>query len=114
MTLGRDDEGVFVRLLEEPVKTLHRPSVDILMSSAAEVVGSRALGVLLTGMGADGAKGMKALHDAGGRTIAQDEESCVVYGMPKVAVELGGVDRSLPLRQIPAAILQELGAVSLG
>ena len=114
MTLGRDDEGIFVRLSEQPAKTLHRPSVDILMSSAAEVVGGRALGVLLTGMGADGARGLKAMHDAGGRTIAQDEESCVVYGMPKVAVELGGVDRSLPLQQIPDAILQELGAVSLG
>lgn len=108
MTLRREGAGLFVRLSHDPEGMLHRPSVDVLMESLAETVGRKALGIILTGMGADGAHGIKALHDAGGKTIAQDEASCVVYGMPKVAVELGGVDRSLPLERITSAILAEV------
>jgi len=109
MTLRRNGTGLKVRLSEEPEGLLHRPSVDVLMQSLAREVGKKALGVILTGMGADGAHGMKELHDAGGHTIAQDEDSCVVYGMPKVAVELGGVDESFPLDQITSAIIAEVG-----
>lgn len=78
----------------------HRPSVDVTFQAIAAYYGSSAMGVLLTGMGADGAQGMKAIADAGGTTIAQDESSCVVFGMPKVAIALGGVQRVLPLSEI--------------
>jgi len=110
MTLRRDHTGFSVRISQEPEGLLHRPSVDVLMESVAKEAGGKALGIILTGMGADGARGIKAMHDAGGRTIAQDEATCVVYGMPKVAVDLGGVDRSLPLDGVPAAILEALSA----
>ena len=75
----------------------HRPSVDVLFKSTARFVGANAVGIILTGMGRDGAEGMKEMHDAGARTIAQDEESCVVFGMPKEAIAIGGVDHVLPL-----------------
>jgi two-component system chemotaxis response regulator CheB len=78
----------------------HRPSVDVTFQAIAAYYGSGATGVLLTGMGADGAQGMKAIADAGGTTIAQDESSCVVFGMPKVAIALGSVQRVLPLNEI--------------
>lgn len=78
----------------------HRPSVDVLMESVANNVGSNSFGILLTGMGADGAKGLKAMRDAGSMTIAQDEESCVVFGMPKVAIELGAAERVVSLSHI--------------
>jgi two-component system chemotaxis response regulator CheB len=111
MTL-RDEGEPCVRLSKSPEGGLHRPSVDILMESAAKIMGGKAIGVILTGMGSDGARGIKSIHDAGGRTIAQDAESCIVYGMPKVAVSLGGVDRVLPLESIVPAILEELGAAA--
>jgi len=111
MTLARNASGLLVRLSSEPQGLLHRPSVDVLIESVAKVSGKKAIGVILTGMGADGARGIKAVHDAGGRTIAQDEESCVVYGMPKVAVDMGGVDRSVPLSVVPRAIMEELGVI---
>jgi len=109
MTLGRNADGYCVRLSDKPEGLLHRPSVDVLMESVANAAGSRGLGVILTGMGSDGAAGMKKLHDAGGTTLAQDEQTCVVYGMPRVAVEMGGVDRSIPLGRMHTAILEELG-----
>ncbi len=84
----------------------HRPSVDVLFASLAECgVGQRAIGVILTGMGKDGALGMRAMHDRGVFTIAQDEASCVVYGMPREAVAGGGVDEVLPLAAIAARIV---------
>ncbi|GGF77058.1 protein-glutamate methylesterase/protein-glutamine glutaminase [Alteromonas lipolytica] len=78
----------------------HKPSVDVLFNSLAEQVGHNAFGVILTGMGKDGADGMRAMHDKGAVTFAQDEASCVVYGMPKEAVRRGGVDKSLPIPDI--------------
>jgi len=78
----------------------HRPSVDVLFRSAANVVGKSAIGIILTGMGRDGATGMREMHDAGAFTIAQSKETCVVHGMPKEAVLAGGVDEELPLEQI--------------
>lgn len=86
-----------------PLVARHRPSVDVLFRSAAINAGKNALGIILTGMGDDGARGMKELHDAGAWTIAQDEESCVVFGMPKEAIKLGGIDVILPLNQIAGA-----------
>jgi two-component system, chemotaxis family, protein-glutamate methylesterase/glutaminase len=84
----------------------HRPSVDILMNSAAMHVGSNAFGVILTGMGNDGARGLRAMKDAGAQTIGQDEASSVVYGMPKVAHEMGGVDKQMPLDKIPNGLIK--------
>lgn len=94
-----------VWLDEEPRSALHRPSVDVLMASVAKVYGPRSLGVVLTGMGSDGVEGLRAIRLTGGRTFAESEESCVIYGMPKAAVEAGVVDRSVPLARMADEIL---------
>ena len=96
----------------EPVNR-HRPSVDVLFRSAAKHLGRNAVGVILTGMGNDGAAGMLAMHEAGARTIAQDEATCVVFGMPKEAIAAGGVDEILPLDQVAERMLRLSGALSL-
>ena len=87
----------------------HSPSVEVMMQSVARSVGANAVGVMLTGMGHDGADGMKAMRDAGARTLAQDEKSSVVFGMPKVAFERGGAERLVTLSEIANAILRLLG-----
>jgi two-component system chemotaxis response regulator CheB len=87
----------------------HLPSVDVLFSSCARQLGKNAIGVLLTGMGADGAKGMLEMKVAEAHTIAQDEATCVVFGMPREAIQLGAVDQVLPLGRIPTALLHRLG-----
>jgi len=84
----------------------HRPSVDVLFDSCAQNLGANVVGVILTGMGADGARGMLAMRNAGARTIAQDEATSVVYGMPREAVLAGGVEQVLPLQSIPDAVLR--------
>ena len=89
-----------------PAVNRHRPSVDVLFKSTAECAGRDALGLLLTGMGDDGARGLKLMHDAGARTIAQNEASCVVFGMPCEAIKLGAADDVLHLDQMAGAILQ--------
>ena len=86
----------------------HRPSVDVLFDSASMVAGPNALGVMLTGMGKDGAQGMLAMRNAGSYNIAQDESSCIVYGMPKAAVDVGAVHESTPLLDIAARVLSRL------
>jgi two-component system chemotaxis response regulator CheB len=88
----------------------HMPSVDVLFSSCAQHLGRNAVGVILTGMGGDGAKGMLAMKRADAYNIAQDEHSCVVFGMPREAIALGGVDQALPLQQISTALVQRLAA----
>ncbi len=98
-------EDTRIVLDEEPRSALHRPSVDVLMMTVAKAYGPRVLGVVLTGMGSDGVEGLRAIREAGGLTLAESEESCVIYGMPKAAVEAGVVDRSLPLVAVPDAIL---------
>jgi two-component system chemotaxis response regulator CheB len=87
----------------------HLPSVDVLFSSCARQLGKNAIGVLLTGMGADGAKGLLEMKVAEAHTIAQDEATCVVFGMPREAIQLGAVDQVLPLGRIPTALLHRLG-----
>lgn len=94
------------RLIESDNVNGHRPSVDVLFHSVAKTAGARALGVILTGMGRDGAAGLLAMRQAGASTLGQDEASCVVYGMPKAAFELGAVERQMPIEKIGAAILQ--------
>lgn len=94
----------------EPVNR-HRPSVDVLFRSAAINAGKNAIGVILTGMGKDGAVGMKEMHDAGAHTFAQDEASCVVFGMPKEAIAQGGVDEIVPLSQMAKRILEHLNSL---
>lgn len=95
-----------VRLRDGPPIETFRPSVNPLFASAARSYGPRACGLLLTGMGRDGADGLKALRDAGGYTMAQDEASCAVFGMPRAAIEAGAVDRVLALDDIPRAVLE--------
>jgi two-component system chemotaxis response regulator CheB len=89
----------------EPLDALHRPSVDVLMQTAAKVYGPAVLGIILTGMGADGVEGLRAIRAAGGRTLAESEASCVIFGMPKAALEAGVVHRSVPLDRVPDEIL---------
>jgi two-component system chemotaxis response regulator CheB len=97
-----------VRLRQDPPIHFTRPAVDMLFNSAAKAAGRHALGVILTGMGRDGAQGMQQLRAAGAINLAQNEETCVVYGMPKAAVDLGVVDRSVALNLMPHAMLQAL------
>lgn len=89
----------------------HRPSVDVLFDSVAKVAGSNALGVILTGMGADGAKGLLAMHKSGARTLGQDEKTCVVYGMPKVAFDIGAVEKQVPLERMAGMIYSVLNSM---
>ncbi len=105
MVLRKNAAGHFVNVKTGPRVCYQRPSVDVLFLSVAEVAGTRAIGVLLTGMGADGAKGLLKLRTAGAHTIAQNEATCVVYGMPREAFELGAAEAVLPLPEIAGAIL---------
>jgi len=100
------ESRTIICLDSHPENYLHIPSVDIMMSSVAEAFRNHALGVIMTGMGADGAEGMKDIYRAGGLTIGQDEASCTVYGMPRACAELNVLSRVVPLSQIPAQILQ--------
>ena len=106
MMLGRSGAQYVVEVVDGPLVNRHRPSVDVLFRSCAKFAGRNALGVIMTGMGDDGARGLKEMHDAGARTLAEDESTCVVFGMPKEAIRLGGVDQVLPLDDIPQAILR--------
>jgi two-component system chemotaxis response regulator CheB len=105
MMLKRSGAQYVVDVADGPLVNRHKPSVDVLFRSVAKFAGGNALGIIMTGMGDDGARGMKEMHDAGAKTIAQDEASCVVFGMPKEAIKLGAADQIIPLDQIPAAIV---------
>jgi two-component system chemotaxis response regulator CheB len=105
MLLERHGARYSVSVKPGPLVSRHRPSVDVLFRSAARAAGSNAMGVIMTGMGDDGARGMLEMKQAGAYTVAQDEASCVVFGMPKEAIAHGGVDRTLPLDQIAREIL---------
>jgi len=106
MLLRRSGARYYVQVKSGPLISRHRPSVDVLFKSVARYAGANAVGVILTGMGRDGAEGMREMKDAGAKNIAQDEASCVVYGMPKEAVATGGVDHIVPLSNIPIKILE--------
>ena len=105
MLLKRNGAYYHVDVIDGPPVNRHRPSVDVLFRSVAKFAGKNSLGVIMTGMGDDGARGLKEMRDAGAHTLGQDEATCVVYGMPKEAMKLGAVEREVPLEQIPNAIL---------
>ncbi len=105
MMLKRNGAQYVVEVVDGPLVNRHKPSVDVLFRSVAKFAGANALGIIMTGMGDDGARGMKEMHDAGARTIAQDEASCVVFGMPKEAIKMGGTDQVISLNQIPNAMI---------
>lgn len=107
MTVNRvADSRTAICLSEKPENQLHVPSADVLMRSVASAFHSQAMGIVMTGMGSDGAQGMNAIHRAGGFTLGQDEPSCAVYGMPRVCAEMRILDKVVPLSQIPHEILQ--------
>lgn len=108
MVVRRSGARYYVEIGSGEKVSGHRPSADVLLNSVAKIAGANAIGVILTGMGGDGAKGLLAMRNAGARTIGQDEASCVVYGMPKVAYELGAVENQLTLSKIANAILAVL------
>jgi two-component system chemotaxis response regulator CheB len=105
MMLKRSGPYYAVEVLDGPQVNRHKPSVDVLFRSVAKFAGANALGIIMTGMGDDGAQGLKEMHDAGAKTVAQDEKSCVVFGMPKEAIRLGAADLVMSLEQIPGAII---------
>jgi two-component system chemotaxis response regulator CheB len=105
MELYRSGAVYYVQITDGPLVSRHRPSVDVLFGSVARHAGPNAVGAILTGMGNDGARGMLAMKNEGAYNLAQDEASCVVYGMPKEAVALGAVDKILPLHALAPAIL---------
>lgn len=107
MLLRRSLSGYRVEVKDGPMVCFQRPAVDVLFHSVAEAAGSNATAAILTGMGSDGVQGMLAMKKSGARTLAQDEASCVVFGMPKEAIRHGAVDRVLPLSAIPGALLAE-------
>jgi two-component system chemotaxis response regulator CheB len=108
LLLHRSGARYHVQVKDGPLVSRHRPSVDVLFRSTARYAGKNAVGVIMTGMGDDGAHGMREMHDTGAYTIAQDEKTCVVFGMPKEAIERGGVDAILPLQKIAREIQEQV------
>ena len=106
LIVNRAGDGYRVSVKDGPLVCRHRPSVEVLFRSAARYAGANAVGVILTGMGGDGANGMKEMHDAGALTLAQNRETCVVFGMPNTAIARGGVDQVLPIDAIAPAVLR--------
>jgi two-component system chemotaxis response regulator CheB len=105
--LKRSGAQYFVEVVDGPLVNRHRPSVDVLFRSVAKCAGANALGVIMTGMGDDGAAGLLEMRNAGARTVAQDEESCVVFGMPKEAIRRGGVEKTIALSAVAQEILKQ-------
>ena len=105
MLLKRSGAYYHVEVVDGPLVNRHRPSVDVLFRSVAKFAGKNATGIIMTGMGDDGARGLKELHESGARTYAQDEASCVVFGMPKEAIKMGGVDQVIALGDISRAVI---------
>jgi len=110
MALVRSGAQYHVNVIEGPLVNRHRPSVDVLFRSVASQAGRNAVGIIMTGMGDDGARGLKEMRDAGARTFGQDEATCVVYGMPKEAVKMGAVETVVPLQAIPDVIMGRASA----
>ena len=111
LKIRRTPSGYLTELMKTAPVNRHRPSVDVLFDSAAEIVGRNAVGVILTGMGKDGANGLLRMRQAGARTFGQDEATCVVYGMPREAALIGAVEEVAPLGELPRRVMQALGRV---
>lgn len=111
LRLAKDSQGYYVKSEPGPKVSGHCPSVDVLFDSVADLAGPQAIGIILTGMGADGAKGLLKMRQAGAYTIGQDKDSSVVYGMPMVAFNIGGVVKQLPLNQIKHEIISYLNSL---
>ena len=109
LKIRRTPSGYLTELMKTAPVHRHRPSVDVLFDSAAEIVGKNAVGVILTGMGKDGANGLLRMRQAGARTFGQDEATCVVYGMPREAALIGAVEDVAPLAELPRRVMQALG-----
>jgi two-component system, chemotaxis family, protein-glutamate methylesterase/glutaminase len=114
LVVARSGADYIVKLSDAEPMHRHRPAVDVMMESVASAGGKNVIGVLLTGMGKDGAKGMLDIRNHGGYTYAQDEDSCVVYGMPKEAVHIGGVNQTVELSKMGAAIVERIKAMGGG
>jgi two-component system, chemotaxis family, protein-glutamate methylesterase/glutaminase len=112
MLLVRTGAHYMVRVVEGPLVSRHRPSVDVLFRSVAQAAGANALGLIMTGMGDDGAQGLLEMRRAGAQTLAQDEATCVVFGMPKEAIARGAVDEVLPLPRLAQAILKRAASIA--
>jgi two-component system chemotaxis response regulator CheB len=108
IVVKRSGAQYFVEVVDGPLVNRHRPSVDVMFRSVAKAAGVNALGVIMTGMGDDGAAGLLEMRTAGARTVAQDEASCVVFGMPKEAIKRGGVEKTLPLSAVAGEIQRQL------
>jgi two-component system chemotaxis response regulator CheB len=108
MMINRSGGTYLAKIKNGPRVHYQRPSVDVLFQSVAKNAGKNAVGVLLTGMGADGAKGMLSMKEKGAFTMAQDEASCVVFGMPKEAIKMGGVNKVVPLTEVSRTIVGAL------
>jgi two-component system chemotaxis response regulator CheB len=108
MVVRKNGGNLFTELLKSDPVNRHRPAVDVLFNSVAELLGRHAIGVILTGMGKDGAQGMLAMRNAGAWNIGQDQESCVVYGMPREAALVGAIDEVAPLQRIAEKIVARL------
>lgn len=106
MSLKRSGAQYFVEISDGPLVSRHRPSVDVLFRSVAKHAGSNSVGIIMTGMGDDGSNGLKEMHDLGAYTIAQNEESCVVFGMPKEAIKKNAVDKIVSLEEIPSIVMK--------
>jgi two-component system chemotaxis response regulator CheB len=106
MILRRSGARYYVEIKDGPMVHHQRPSVDVLFKSTAKYAGANSIGVILTGMGSDGAEGLLEMKNAGAKTVGQDEKTCVVYGMPKEAVKLGAVDREVPLDRVTNEIIR--------
>ena len=113
LELGRSGANYICKITDDPPVSGHKPSVDVLFHSFAERAGAGAVGIILTGMGKDGAKGLKEMREAGARTFGQDERSCVVYGMPKAAYDIGAVEKQCSLSDMPQAILDSCAATTV-
>jgi two-component system chemotaxis response regulator CheB len=109
MLFEREKDKVLIKLDLKPFDTLHRPSVDVLFRSAGEVFGDRVLGVIMTGMGNDGLKGAEFIKSKGGKIFTESEETCIIYGMPRVVEEMGLSDKFIPLYDMSEEIIKFVG-----
>ena len=111
MMVKRSGAIYHVEIIDGPLVNRHRPSVDVLFRSVARYAGKNAVGAILTGMGDDGAIGLLEMKEAGAYTVAQDEKTCVVFGMPKEAIKLGGVEKIVPLSEVTKTLLSKVKVV---